>query len=114
MYTIYGIPNCDTIKKTLTWFKDQNIPYEFHDYKKSGITKAKIEEWLTQRPWEEIVNRNSTTWKELSDAEKPQNQNEAILLMMEKNSVIKRPIVEQGTAIKAIGFKAADFGEKLA
>lgn len=113
MYTIYGIPNCDTIKKTLTWFKEQNIPFEFYDYKKNGIAREKIEEWLKQYPWEEIVNRNSTTWKELHDTEKPQTQDAAIQLMMEKNSVIKRPIVERGN-IKAIGFKAADFAQKLA
>ncbi|HTF82637.1 MAG TPA: arsenate reductase [Cytophagales bacterium] len=109
MYKIYGIPNCDTVKKSLNWLKAHNIPYEFHDYKKEGITKEKLEEWLRQYPWDEVLNRKSTTWKELTEEEKPKDANTAIQLMMQKTSVIKRPIVESQRKIMAIGFNEDNF-----
>lgn len=103
MYKVYGIPNCDTIKKTLTSLKAKGIAFEFHNYKTEGISKEKIEEWLKQYTWEQLVNRSSTTWKQLSEEERPTTREAAIQLMMDKTSVIKRPIVE-GEVIKAIGY----------
>ncbi|WP_026996608.1 arsenate reductase [Flectobacillus major] len=104
MYKIYGIPNCDTVKKAITWLKDNNIPYEFHNFKKEGITIEKLQEWLEKYPWETLVNKAGTTWKKLEDAQKATDQASAIELMLHQTSVIKRPILESDTVI-AVGFK---------
>jgi arsenate reductase len=106
MLKVYGIPNCDTVKKTTTWLKENNLAYEFHDYKKEGISQEKLQEWLMQVPYEKLVNRAGTTFKSLSDDEKSKiiDNASAIALMFEKTSVIKRPIVESDK-ILAVGFK---------
>jgi Spx/MgsR family transcriptional regulator len=70
MYTIYGIPNCDTIKKTLQWFRSHDIPYEFHDYKQSGISIKKLEQWSSEAGIEKLLNKKSTTWRSLTNSEK--------------------------------------------
>lgn len=106
MYIVYGIPNCDTVKKTLSWLKANNISYEFHDYKKKGTTREKLEQWLQEYDWEKLVNTKGTTWRQLSDAEKPNDKESAIQLMLAKTSVIRRPIIEKGT-IAAIGYDEA-------
>lgn len=110
MLKVYGIPNCDTVKKAITWLKDHNVAYEFHDYKKLGISEAKLEEWLTQVPHDKLVNRAGTTFKKLTDEEKAKitDNVSAIALMLEKTSVIKRPIVESDK-ILAVGFKAEEY-----
>lgn len=110
MLKVYGIPNCDTVKKAITWLKDHNVAYEFHDYKKLGISEAKLEEWLTQVPHDKLVNRAGTTFKKLTDEEKAKitDNASAIALMLEKTSVIKRPIVESDK-ILAIGFKPEEY-----
>lgn len=94
--TVYGIPNCDTTKKALVWLKNNNIAFTFHDYKLEGISKQKLEAWCNNKGWETIFNKRSTTWRELDEAEqkKVTNQLSAIKLMMEHNSIIKRPIIE--------------------
>ena len=93
---VYGIPNCDTTKKTITWLNKNKISFCFHDYKLEGIDKQKLEAWCNNKGWETIFNKRSTTWRELPEAEqkKAVNQSAAIKLMMENNSIIKRPIVE--------------------
>jgi arsenate reductase len=110
MLKVYGIPNCDTVKKATVWLKNKGIAYEFHDYKKLGISQAKLEEWLIQIPYEKLVNRAGTTYKKLPDEEKSKitNNASAIALMLEKTSVIKRPIVESDK-ILAVGFKAEEY-----
>ena len=93
---IYGIPNCNTVKKTLDWFKQHQIDYEFHDFKKLGITEAKLEEWAAQLGWEALINKKGTTWRAL-DTDLQQSINSkanAFRLMQEKTSVIKLPVVE--------------------
>lgn len=105
MYTLYAIPNCDTVKKARVWLADRGVDYQFHDYKKQGIDRQTIEHWLTQKPWEDLVNRSGITWKKLPDAEKPSNAEDAIALMLEKPSVIRRPLIEQNGRIVALGFK---------
>jgi arsenate reductase (glutaredoxin) len=93
---VYGIPNCDTTKKALALLKKNNIPFSFHDYKLQGITKEKLEYWCSLKSWELIFNRRSTTWRELSESEQKKviDQPSAIKLMMEQNSIIKRPVIE--------------------
>jgi arsenate reductase (glutaredoxin) len=105
MYKVYGIKNCDTMKKATTWLTENNVPFEFHDYKKEGVSAEKIQEWLIQKPWDVLINRAGTTWKKLSDEEKATDENGAIRLMMEKPSMIKRPIVENEKII-VMGFNS--------
>ena len=92
------------------WLKNKGIAYEFHDYKKLGIGEAKLEEWLTQVPYDKLVNRAGTTFKKLTDEEKAKitDNASAIALMLEKTSVIKRPIVESDK-ILAMGFKVEEY-----
>ncbi len=110
MLTVYGIPNCDTVKKTLDWLKTNNIAYRFHNYKTEGINQQKLEEWLTQVPLEKLVNKASATFKGFSEEEKSQitDPASAMKLMTERSSVIKRPVVENGK-ILAIGFKPEEY-----
>ncbi len=109
MYTLYAIPNCDTVKKARAWLAEHGITYQFHDYKKQGIDRQTIDRWLTQKSWEELVNRAGTTWKQLSDAEKPTDAAGAIALMLAKPSVIRRPLIESNGQLVAVGFTANDY-----
>lgn len=110
MLKVYGIPNCDTVKKATVWLKNKGIAYEFQDYKKLGISEAKLEEWLIQVPYDKLVNRAGTTFKKLTEEEKAKiiDNASAITLMLEKTSVIKRPIVESDK-ILAVGFKVEEY-----
>jgi len=106
-YTVYGISNCTTVKKALDWLKGHQIVYTFHDYKKQGIRPDKVESWLEQTPWEKLVNRAGTTWKQLSEEEKRQIQSsrQALDLMLSKHSVIKRPLIENAEGkVVLLGF----------
>jgi len=112
--TIFGIKNCDTMKKAFTWLETHGVTYEFHDYKKSGVTKANLTRWCREAGWETVLNRAGTTFRKLPDADRQDlNQEKAIALMAGNPSMIKRPIVERGGRIE-IGFKseryAAFFG----
>ena len=93
------------MKKVFDWLTENNIPYEFHDYKKMGISEGKIQEWLTQKPWDVLINRAGTTWKKLSDEEKATDEISATNLMMEKPSMIKRPIIENDKIV-VMGFNS--------
>ena len=111
---VYGIPNCDTVKKTLDWLKKHQYSFEFHDYKKSGITEAKLNKWCKKVGWEVLLNKKSTTWRELP-VEKQQlatGQTAAVKLMMENNSIIKRPVIESGEKL-LVGFNETEFIKQL-
>ena len=113
--TVYGIKNCDTMKKAFAWLEQHRIAYDFHDYKKAGVTKAQLAKWCRAAGWETVLNRAGPTFRKLPDAAKENlNQEKAIALMIGNPSMIKRPIVEHGGAIE-IGFKperyAALFGK---
>ncbi|MES1226902.1 MAG: ArsC family reductase, partial [Bacteroidota bacterium] len=112
--TVYGIPNCDTIKKTTDWLKKNKIDFSFHDYKKEGITKAKLATWSEKVGWETILSKKSTTWRELSAEEqaKIKSQSAAIKVMMENNSIIKRPVIEAGDKL-LVGFNEEQFIKQL-
>ena len=112
--TLYGIPNCDTVKKARGWLADQGIEYGFHDYKKAGIDAAKLEAWAGEVGWEKLLNKAGTTFKKLPDADKADiDEAKAIALMVANPSMIKRPVVE-GAGNLLVGFKpdiyAAAFG----
>jgi arsenate reductase (glutaredoxin) len=110
--TVYGIKNCDTMKKAFDWLKENKIEYDFHDYKKSGIDKATIQDWLKSFPKEQVINTKGTTWKQLSDEQKSSISkiDDAIELMISKPSMIKRPLVklEKGYLL---GFEVEKWGE---
>jgi arsenate reductase (glutaredoxin) len=93
--TLYGIPNCDTVKKARTWLENNGIDYTFHDFKKAGLTADLAEGWLKQVEWNVIVNRKGTTWRALSDERKTAvaDAKSAAELMLESPSVIKRPVL---------------------
>ncbi|GAB3885579.1 ArsC family reductase [Spirosoma agri] len=112
MFTLYAIPNCDTVKKARAWLAEHNIDYLFHDYKKQGIDRKTIDHWLTQKSWEDLVNRAGTTWKKIPDAEKPTTADEATALMIDKPSVIRRPLIESNGQLVLLGFKADQY-EKI-
>ncbi len=112
---VYGIKNCDTVKKALTWLKENNKAFDFHDYKKEGISEAKLKEWCKQVGWEVLLNKRGTTWKQLSDEAKEAVTGEAksILLMKEKTSIIKRPLIEKDGKVLVVGFDEKAYGEKI-
>ena len=106
MKTVYGIKNCNTVKKVLTFLDEHQIEYTFHDYKKLGITQAKLRQWTKQVGGEILVNKKGTTWRKLDDDTKASitNATAAITLMQEQTSVIKRPIIEEQDTILSIGW----------
>jgi len=95
MITLYGIPNCDSVKKARIWLDQAGLAYQFHDFKKAGLDKAIISTWLKQVAWETLVNKKGTTWRNLPDATKVSvvNAAAATTLMLENTSVIKRPVL---------------------
>lgn len=103
---LYGIPNCNTVKKARDWLEGHGIAYEFHDFKKQGLASTSVEKWLAQYPWEKLVNRAGMTWRNLSDTEKNAvtDNASATALMLNKSSVIKRPILEDKDKVLALGF----------
>ncbi len=103
--TLYGIPNCDTVKKARTWLEGRDIAYSFHDYKKAGADAGRLAIWCDALGWETVLNRAGTTFKKLPDTDKTGlDQGKAIALMLAQPSMIKRPVVEhQGGLL--IGFK---------
>lgn len=103
--TLYGIPNCDTVKKARTWLDERKIGYAFHDYKKAGIDAARLQKWAVALGWETVLNRAGTTFRKLPDADKTDvDRDKAIALMITQPSMIKRPIVEHPGGLLA-GFK---------
>ncbi len=115
MYKIFGIRSCDTIKKTLKYFKDKDLPFSFHDYRIEGIEKEVIEEWVKQVGLDTIFNKKSTTWRELDEAfQKTINtEKKAIKLMADRTTLIKRPVITKRGKVVAIGFSEEDFKEKF-
>lgn len=115
MYTVYGIPNCNTIKKATDWLKENKVPFAFHDYKKEGITANKLKEWSKQAGWENLLNKKGTTWKQLDETTQASvtNQKKAIELLQEKTSMIKRPVIEEDGKIIIIGFDEKLYEEKF-
>ncbi len=109
---LYGIPNCDTVKKATTWLKEQSIDFEMHDYKKLGITKQKLKEWIKEVGVEKLLNKKSTTWRALTPEQQSAitTQTAAINLMAEKPSIIKRPVIETGSKL-VVGFDEVEFAE---
>jgi Spx/MgsR family transcriptional regulator len=109
--TLYGIPNCDTVKKARSWLAEQGLAYDFHDFKKQGVPAERLPDWMAAVGWEKLLNRQGTTWRKLDDAVKTQAQDaaSAATVMVEHPSVIKRPVVEWPQGRITVGFKAEDW-----
>jgi Spx/MgsR family transcriptional regulator len=114
MITLYGIPNCDTVKRARAWLNEHNVPHVFHDFKKQGVPEAALDRWLTALGWEILVNRKGTTWRRLDDSARAAVTNAAAAraLMLTQASVIKRPVVDWGQAV-TVGFDAADWQRRV-
>ena len=103
--TLYGIKNCDTMKKAWTWLDDHSIAYDFHDYKKSGIDRAHLERWCDEIGWEKLLNRAGMTFRKLPESDKEGlDRDKAIALMLAKPSMIKRPVLEND-GVMLVGFR---------
>lgn len=110
---LYGIPNCDTIKKARKWLDERGVAYAFHDYKKQGADPAKIAAWVEQAGWEKVLNRAGTTFKKLPEADKEGlDAGKAVKVMAANPSAIKRPIVEH-TGGLLVGFKDSEWEQAL-
>jgi arsenate reductase len=104
--TIYGIPNCDTMKKARAWLAAHDVAHVFHDYKKEGIDRTRLARWCKEAGWETVLNRAGTTFRKLTDADKQGlDERKAIALMLDQPSLIKRPVLDIGGKTLLIGFK---------
>ena len=111
MNKLFGIPNCDTIKKAKKWLSKNEINYEFHDYKKLGVPEKELKNWIKQVGWEVLLNKRGTTWRKLDDSTKDSvDEKSAILIMLENPSIIKRPVLFSNNKI-LVGFKEDEYKE---
>lgn len=112
--TIYGIKSCDTMKKAFTWLKDHGVAHAFHDYKASGVERAKLEAWCKSVGWEVLLNRAGTTFRKLPEAEREGiTEKKAIALMAAQPSMIKRPVLDLGGGKLLVGFKPDQYAAAL-
>lgn len=112
--TLYGITNCDTVKKARAWLADHHVDYVFHDFKKQGVPEVQLDAWLTSVGWEKLLNRKGTMWRKL-DAATQASVHDAIsarAVMLAQASVIKRPVVEWGMDT-TVGFNEADWALRI-
>ena len=103
--TIYGIKNCDTMKKARAWLDQHRVAYAFHDYKSAGVERGRLERWSETVGWEALLNRNGTTFRKLPDKDKDGiDAKKAVALMLAQPSMIKRPVLEPGAGKVVVGF----------
>jgi arsenate reductase (glutaredoxin) len=113
--TIYGIKNCDTMKKARGWLEENDVAYAFHDYKTEGIDRARLERWAKSVGWETLLNRVGTTFRKLPDSAKNNlTEAKAIALMLDQPSMIKRPVLDLGGGQFLVGFKPETYKAALA
>jgi arsenate reductase len=112
---VYGITNCNTVKKALDWFKANQVIYEFHDFKKLGISSEKLQEWDTKAGYEKFMNKQGLTWKQLDPETKEsiKTKDDALKLLQHKTSMIKRPVIEDGGFL-FFGFDEAVYQQHFA
>ncbi len=107
--TLYGIRNCDTMKKARAWLDEHKIAYHFHDYKTAGIERAKLEQWVAVLGWDRLLNRGGTTFRKLAEADKEvMTERKAIALMLAQPAMIKRPVLEKGNKL-LVGFRPEQY-----
>jgi arsenate reductase len=113
MITLYGIKNCDTVKKARAWLDTRGVAYAFHDYKVAGIDETRLRAWADELGWERLLNRAGTTFRQLPEAEKQDlDKNRAVALMLAQPSMIKRPVLDLGGQ-RLIGFREAEWSGAL-
>ncbi|UTF60492.1 ArsC family reductase [Gilvimarinus sp. DA14] len=109
--TLYGIKNCDTVKKARRWLEDAGVNYAFHDFRSDGLSAELVQAWLETLGSAALVNKRSTTWKNLTDAQKQQaEQGDVLNLLLEHPTLIKRPVIDTGNQVQ-VGFKADQYAE---
>ena len=112
--TLYGIPNCDTVKKARVWLDQHGVAFVFHDYKKAGIDRPRLEAWVAEHGWETVLNRAGTTFRALSESDKADiDAGKAVGLMLAQPSMIKRPVLDLGDRT-VVGFKPERYAAILA
>ena len=112
--TLYGISNCDTVKKARTWLDAAGVPHIFHDFRKDGLEAAKLQSWIDAIGWEKLLNKNGTTFRKLPDTDKAGlDAAKAKALMLDQPAMIKRPVVEASDGVSA-GFSAAEWQTRFA
>ncbi len=113
--TLYGIPNCDTVKKARAWLAEHQVTVQFHDFKKQGVPADRLDHWLATAGWEKLLNRQGTTWRKLDEPTRAAvtDAASARTLMLAQASVIKRPVVEWNAHAVTVGFDAADWQARL-
>lgn len=110
MLRLYGIKNCDTMKKAFQWLEERNIPYEFHDYKKAGVPRDKLVAWCKALGWKTLLNTKGPTWRKLTPEQQAiSTQSQAVALMIDHPSVIRRPVVETESGHLLVGFDPTMF-----
>ena len=113
--TIYGIKNCDTMKKARAWLDQRGVAYDFHDYKTAGVERAQLERWAKKAGWETLLNRAGMTFRKLPDKDKAGlDERKAIALMLAQPSMIKRPVLDLGGGKLLVGFKPEIYAEAIA
>ena len=114
MLQVYGIPNCDTVKKARVWLTDQGIAHEFHDFKKTGVSADQLQAWARCLGWEKLLNRQGTTWRKLAAEQQAAvvDPASAFALMQAQPSLIKRPVVAWPNGQFSVGFKAEDWADQ--
>jgi arsenate reductase len=113
MITIYGIRNCDTMKKARAWLEAKGVAYDFHDYKTAGIDEGRLRAWARELGWEKLLNRAGTTFRNLLEADKAAlDEEKAIALMLANPSMIKRPVLDLGDR-RIVGFRAEEYAAAL-
>ncbi len=111
MVTLYGISNCDSIRKARRWLDARGVDYRFHDYRKNGLERSRLESWVDQLGWEALLNRSGTTWRKLPEGQRDGIDRErAIALMLEHPAMIKRPLLISGEQ-QLIGFKEEQYAD---
>lgn len=113
MVALYGIPNCDTMKKARAWLDAHGVDYRFHDYKREGVDETRLRSWVDELGWEALVNRRGTTWRKLpEDVREGMDAEAAIRVMLETPSIIRRPVLDTGE-LRHAGFSETDYERLL-
>ncbi|BDI05770.1 ArsC family reductase [Sphaerotilus microaerophilus] len=112
---VHGIPNCNTVKKARAWLEERGLAYTFHDFKKQGVPEAALDGWIAALGWEKLVNRKGTTWRQLDEATRDGvvDTASARALMLDKASVIKRPVVQWVGGMVTVGFDPDDWAGRV-
>jgi Spx/MgsR family transcriptional regulator len=113
MYTLYGISNCNTVKKAKDWLDNNNIEYQFHDFRKQGLNLELLESFEASLGWEKLLNKQSTSWRKLTDEQKQNVTKEsAMQFMLETPTLIKRPVLDTGKKM-LVGYKVDNYQSEL-